>query len=237
MLFIHGLGGTGNVWEPQARALADRFTLVRFDLQGSGRSPVRGPLSIDAWVSDIDAIMGGLGVERACIVAHSLGTLIAQHYAVRNPDRISRLALVGVNRAPEDSRRQTVRDRAAKVRQEGMLSIADGVINVALSEQTRRNKPEVVACVREMLLRQDPEGYARSCEAVAESVGVDLRRIACPVLLLAGSDDSVSPPAVSQKMAEELPEAKAVVLENCGHWLTLERPFDVSRALAEFLPG
>jgi pimeloyl-ACP methyl ester carboxylesterase len=232
---VHGLGGTSNVWEPQVRALSERYAIARFDLRGSGRSPADGALSIDRWVGDIEAVMDQAGFASAHLVGHSLGTLIAQHFAERHPERVESLALLGINRAPEDARRQTVRDRAAKVRKEGMPGIADGVIKAALAEETKRTKPEVIACVREMLLRQDPEGYARSCEAVAEAVGADLKRISCPVLLVAGSDDTVSPPAVTEKVAAELSRARTVVLEKCGHWLTLERPFEVNAALSDFL--
>lgn len=235
IVMVHGLGGTANVWQPQVQGLADRYTIARFDLEGSGRSSVRGALSIDGWVANIEAVMTSAGLERATLVGHSLGTLIAQHFAARYPGRVQRLALLGVNRAPEDARRQTVRDRANKVRSGGMLAIADGVTSAALSEQTRQKKPEVVAAVREFLLRQDPEGYARSCEAVAEAVAADLSRITCPVLLVAGSDDTVSPPAISHNMARELRDARVAVITGCGHWLTLERPFDVNEHLAAFL--
>jgi len=44
VVLLHGLGSTANVWEPQVRALSDRFTMVRFDLEGAGRSPYAGPL-------------------------------------------------------------------------------------------------------------------------------------------------------------------------------------------------
>ena len=235
VVMVHGLGGTANVWQPQVQALGDRYTIVRFDLEGSGRSKAQSGLSIERWVANIEAVMAGAGLERARLVGHSLGTLVAQHFASRYPERVDRLALLGVNRAPEDSRRQAVRDRATKVRSGGMLAIADNVIAAALSADTRERKPEVVAAVREFLLRQDPEGYARSCEGVAEAVAADLSRITCPVLLVAGSDDTVSPPSISERLAGELRNARVQVLPGCGHWLTLERPLEVNEHLAAFL--
>lgn len=235
VVLVHGLGGTANVWEPQVRALSERFTLVRFDLEGAGRSPAVSALSVERWVGNVEAVLASQGIDRATFVGHSLGTLVLQHFAARHPGRVEKLALLGVNRAPADDRRQTVRDRAAKVRNEGMLGIADGVIKAALSEHTQKEKLEVVACVREMLLRQDPEGYARCCEAVAEAVGAPLGEIRCPVLFISGSDDTVSTPAVAQKMVPELKQATVIVLEKCGHWMTLERPSEVNTALLEFL--
>ena len=53
VVLLHGLGSSANVWEPQVRALANRFTLIRYDLEGAGRSPYAGELSISGWVDDL----------------------------------------------------------------------------------------------------------------------------------------------------------------------------------------
>jgi len=105
VVLLHGLGSTGNVWEPQVRALADRFTLVRYDLEGAGRSPHAGPLSIDGWVDDLAAILDLHSIAKARLVGHSLGTLILQHFAAKHPQRVEKLVFIGVNRAPPEARR------------------------------------------------------------------------------------------------------------------------------------
>jgi 3-oxoadipate enol-lactonase len=158
VIFVHGLGSTSSVWEPQARALAGRFQVVRFDLEGAGRSPLTGPVSIESWVNHLGAIMAALSISKARFVGHSLGTLILQHFAVGDPGRVVSLALIGVNRAPPGARRQAVRERVAKVRAEGIEAIADGVIKGGLSPHTYENKLEVVGFVRELLLGQNRDG-------------------------------------------------------------------------------
>ena len=57
VVLLHGLGSTANVWEPQVRALSDRFTLLRLDLEGAGRSAATGVLSIASWVDDLKALL------------------------------------------------------------------------------------------------------------------------------------------------------------------------------------
>lgn len=235
VVLLHGLGSTANVWEPAVRSLADKFTMLRFDLEGAGRSPCAGALSIDGWVADLAAILDRNGIEAARFVGHSLGTLVLQHFAARHPERVLKLAFLGVNRAPPEARRQAVRERAAKVRAEGLEAIADAVVKGGLSPHTLAEKPEIVAFVRELLLRQDAEGYARSCEAMAASVAVDPQAIRCPVLVIAGADDAVSPPANGEGLARELPQATFILIEKCGHWLPIEQPAAVNRALREFL--
>jgi pimeloyl-ACP methyl ester carboxylesterase len=235
VIMMHGLGGTTNVWGAQAKALAARFTSIRFDLEGSGRSPAVSSLSVQGWVQDLDALMRSLGIASARIVAHSLGTLIAQHFAAAHPERVSRLTLLGINRAPQDERRQALRDRAAKVRSEGLEAIVDNVVSAGTSQHARADNPLLEHFARELVLRQPAEGYARSCEAVAGSKTADISRIRCPVLLIAGDEDSVSPPKTSETVAPTLADAKLVVLEKCGHWMPIERPHEVTRALLAFL--
>jgi len=235
VVFLHGLGSTLNVWEPQVRALAERFTLVRYDLEGAGRSPFAGALSIEGWVEDLKALLDALGIARARFVGHSLGTLILQHYAVAHPKTVDKLVFLGVNRAPPEARRQAIRDRVAKVRAEGIEAIVETVVKGGLSPHTLGEKPEVVAFVRELLTRQPDEGYARSCEAMAAAVAADVSGVTAPVLLIAGRDDNVSPVGNSEGLAADLKNAQLRILEQCGHWHPIEQPAAVSQALREFL--
>ena len=235
VVLLHGLGSTANVWEPQVRALADRFTLVRFDLEGAGRSPATGPLSIAGWVEDLKALLDAEGIGRARFVGHSLGTLILQHFAVAHPGAVEKLVFIGVNRAPPEARRQAIRERVAKVRADGIDAIVETVVKGGLSPHTVEDKPEVVAFVRELLTRQPTEGYARSCEAMAASVAADVSGIRVPVLLIAGRDDAISPVANSEALAAELAGSRVEIIERCGHWHPIEQPTAVSQALRAFL--
>jgi 3-oxoadipate enol-lactonase len=235
VVLLHGLGSSANVWEPQVRALADRFTMVRYDLEGAGRSPFTGVLSIDGWVQDLKALLDLEQIDKARLVGHSLGTLILQHFAAAYPLRVEKLVFIGVNRAPPEARRQAVRDRAAKVRAEGFDAIVDTVVKGGVSPHTYEHKTEVVALVRELLTRQPAEGYARCCEAMASSVAADVGAIKAPVLLVAGRDDGISPASNSEAMAADLNDARLSILEQCGHWHPIEQPVAVSQALREFL--
>jgi pimeloyl-ACP methyl ester carboxylesterase len=236
VLFVHGLGGTANVWEPQVRGIPGAYKFIRVDLNGSGRSKPSGPISMDGWIDDLIAVLDAGNIEKARMVGHSMGTLVLQHLAVKHPDRVESLALLGVSQWPfNEARRQASRDRAAKVRSAGMSAIADAVLKNALSPHTIQNKLEVVAFVRELLMRQDPEGYAGACEASAASADLDMSKIACPVLLITGKDDAVSNLANSETVAQKMGDAKIQLLEQCGHWMTIEQPVAVNKALAGFL--
>jgi pimeloyl-ACP methyl ester carboxylesterase len=241
MLTIHGLGGTSNTWTPLLPALA-RFRQVRFDLPGSGRSAaVEGPLSIERFVAAARRILDRLGIERAHVVAHSLGTIVAFHLAAEAPALVRSLALFGPLLAPPDAARGAIRARGETARNEGaagMQSIADALVQAATSAETKARRPTAVAFVRESLMRQAPDGYARTCDALAEAQGAAVERIEAPVLLVTGDEDGVAPPQSVRAFAEKLHAAKSarvVVLPRCGHWTPIERPEECARELRDFL--
>lgn len=235
VLFVHGLGGTGNVYEPQVRGLGEGFRTIRVDLSGAGRSPIDGPLSLERWAEDVKTALDGDGVDKAHLVGHSLGTRVVQQFAARHPARVASLTLIGVTAAPAPERRQVVLDRAVKVRSGGMEAIVESVIGNALARRSLDEKVEVVAFVRELLMRQDPEGYAQTCEASASGEPPDMSRLGCPFLLIAGSEDKVSPVAASEAFAKKVGKADVNILQDCGHWHTIEQPAKVTAALRDFL--
>jgi pimeloyl-ACP methyl ester carboxylesterase len=116
-----------------------------------------------------------------------------------------------------------------------MSAVADTIIAAALSEKSKTTRPLSVASVRELLLGQDPDGYASACEALAAAVEPDFASINAPVLLITGDEDKVSPVATNDDLLSIYPHAQLQVLEGVGHWHSLEDPDTVSRLLTEFL--
>jgi 3-oxoadipate enol-lactonase len=236
-VMIHGLGGTSNTFSPLMGLLGSRFRVIRPDLPGSGRSTASAVLSIQGFVDRIVAVTHALGVHRAHFAGHSLGTIVCLHLAAQQPSLVRSLALFGPLLALTDAARRSIRDRATVVRAEGMQSTADTIVQGTLAADTRATRPVSAALVREMLMRQDPEGYARTCEALAEGVAPIPQAIGCPCLLVTGDEDPVAPPASVRAMADRIVGARTIVLSRCGHWATFERPVEVMKALADFYFG
>jgi pimeloyl-ACP methyl ester carboxylesterase len=243
ILCLHGLGGTSNTWSPLMPALAGH-RVIRPDLPGSGLSGgAGGAITIEKLVEAVVAVCTRLNVSRAHVLGHSMGTIVAQHLAVAQPWLVRSLALFGPLIAPPDSARANIRARGEKARSEGvrgMHDIALALVNAAISADTRSRQPVATAFVRESLMRQDPKGYARSCEALAACTPAAVERIEAPVLLVTGDEDGVAPPQAVRNMAERLSRAKSlrtVILNRCGHWTPIERPEDCARELRQFLPA
>jgi 3-oxoadipate enol-lactonase len=235
VLMIHGLGGTSNTFTPVLAAFA-RHRTIRFDLPGSGRSHrVEAPLSLALFVDKTRLILERTGIERAHVVAHSMGTIIATHLAASEPARIASLALFGPLLAPPEPARAAIRARAAQARGGDMQPIADALLRASVAAETRARRPAAVAFIRESLMRQDPEGYARTCEALADMGPADTSRIDCPTLLVTGDEDAVAPPQAVRMLGERISGSRLEVLRGCGHWTPVEKPEECTGLMKQFL--
>jgi 3-oxoadipate enol-lactonase len=235
VLLVHGLGGTSNFYQVQADALSERHRVIRVDSAGAGRSPVADGISTESHADDLAAVLDELGIASAAVVGHSFGTLVARSLAARHPGRVSALALLGAVREPAEAGRQAQRDRAAVLREKGTAAVAPGVVANALSETTRRERPEVAAFVRELVMRQDPEGYARNCEALAAATDPGPIDPGLPLLLITGDEDKVGPPGASRELADAHGHAGVEIIPGIGHWTALEAAGPVTDHLLKFL--
>jgi pimeloyl-ACP methyl ester carboxylesterase len=237
VLMIHGLGGTSNVWMPLMPALA-RHRTVRPDLPGSGRSArVDGPLSIDRFVQAMLRVCAAMHVDRAHVIAHSMGTIVAFHLAAVAPQLVRSLALFGPLLSPPDVARPGLKARGEKARREGdagMQAIADSIVQAATSAETRARQPAAVAMVRESVMRQCPDGYARSCDALAEAQPADPAAIGCATVMVTGDEDAIAPPQAVRLIGERVAGARVEILPRCGHWTTIEKPGECNDALRRF---
>lgn len=235
VVMIHGLGGTSNTFQPLMAGLAG-YRVIRPDMPGSGRSstPLE-PLSIEGHAAAVLSALTEGGVRRAHFVGHSMGTLVCQHIAATTPQCVASIVLFGALTEPGDAARTGLIARAGVARQFGMERIADQIIAGTLSAATKEESPAAVAFVRESILRQPREGYARNCEALSKARATDLRKIKAPTLLVAGSDDPVAPVSMGQVLADGIAGSSMIVLDRCGHWITLERSADSVRLLADHL--
>lgn len=235
VVFIHGLGGTSNVFDGQVGALAATNRVITFDLAGHGMSPVPSSTSVEEWATDLVALLDDADIGSAVLVAHSLGTLVAQQVIASHPDRVDAAVLLGPIRDLAQAGREGQHDRAALVRLQGMTAVAHAISRAATSPQTQADQPAVTAFVKELLQRQSPEGYAAACAALAQSTPPDVSGFERSVLLVTGSDDAVSPAARIDELAAAFPSATTAVIDGIGHWTPLEATVEVNRLLVAFL--
>jgi 3-oxoadipate enol-lactonase len=236
IVFVHGLGGSLNIWNSQVNVCSRYYKTIAYDLRGSGRTETSNPeYSISQFVEDLKDLLDQENVESAHFVGHSLGTLIVQHFAVRYPEKVNSLALVGGIVEIPPAGKEGLAGRSALVKEKGMDAVADAITEGGLSAFTKYANPALVGLVRELLQRNDPEGYAASCRALAEANAIEHQEVSQPVLLVVGDEDKTSPIRMAQQLYKSFPNTTLEVIPDCGHWATIEKPNDVNRALLSFL--
>lgn len=236
LLCIHGLGGSSNVWTPLMEAI-EGFKVIRPDLPGSARSALPSDkLSIEGYVTALEHLLADLNIASVHLAAHSLGTIVAQHFAVRHPGKVKSLALFGPLVAPPEAARPNIVARAklARTGAAALQDIADAIVKGATSQETKSQQPAVLALVRESVMRQSPEGYAQSCEALAEAQSAAIEEIRVPTLLVTGDQDGVAPAANVTLMSQRIRGSRMAVFEGCGHWTPFEKPHACMQELKNF---
>ena len=235
---VHGLGGSSNTWTAMHPSL-DAHRLIRIDLPGSGRSKLpQEELSMALLVECLRTICKSLGIAQAQWLGHSMGTIVLQHLAVAAPSLVKSMVLFGPLAEPPELARESIRNRAEKIRiggMQGLQEVTESLLTTAVSEHTKRNNPSAYAYVRESLMRQSPLGYAATCEVLSQARSADVERIASPVLLVTGEEDKVAPPDAVHALARRFTSGKSVVLTRCGHWTPIEKPHECAREARAFL--
>lgn len=241
VIFIHGVLNDHSVWILQTRALAHHgWNVLAVDLPGHCRSAGPPCTSVEATADFVLALMDAVGVEKAALVGHSLGSLVALEAAARAPGRVSQLVLVGTAFP---------------------MAVSPALLASSLSEPLKAL--EMVNIFSRATLAPPPSAlgpgtwvYGASMalgrRVLASNTGVNLfhtgfkacddytrgveamRQVACPVLFVLGSADQMTPPKAAQALIEQAQNAQVVYLP-CGHHQMTEAPERMLAALNQFL--
>ncbi|PJI98198.1 3-oxoadipate enol-lactonase [Acidovorax sp. 69] len=241
VVLSHALGCDLQMWDDVASALQDRYTVLRYDHRGHGRSPAtEGPYSMQDLADDAAAfIRAHAGGEPVHFVGLSMGGMTAQALAARHPALVRSITIANSACHYDEAAQVGWQTRVTTVLAQGIEPIADGAMQ-------RWFTPEIctdnlhggsarVAAMRAILVDTAPVPYAAACTAVA---AIDLaagnRSIACPTLVLAGTRDEATPPALSQTIAETIPGAQLSFID-AAHLSAVEKPAEFARVVSAFI--
>ena len=235
--FIHGAEHDHSVWILQSRYLAHHgFGVLALDLPGHGRSAGPALTSVEAMAGWLLGALDAAGVAKASLVGHSMGALIALEAASRFPDRIAKVALVGIAvpmRVGEELLTATRDDEPAAI----------DMINI-WSHSGYAQKPSCpgpgfwVVGQNKRLMERMAAGVLHAdfsaCNAYANGLAA-AAAIKCPVLFVLGKRDAMTPLKAATALRQAIPGATLVEVPATGHALMAEAPDAVLEALRSFL--
>jgi 3-oxoadipate enol-lactonase len=217
------LGTTAQLWDANVPSWSDSFRLLPYDQ--------RGRSSVAELGGDLLELLDEHGVERVSVCGLSLGGATAMWVAANAPERVDRLVLACTSARFGEP--EPWLERAAIVREQGLESIADGIVARWF---TPAAPPELVARFRRMLVATPPPAYAACCEALARWDFRDrLAEIDAPTLVIAAAQDPATPPEHAELIARGIPDAKFVVLADAAHLANVEQADEFSRLVTEHL--
>ena len=237
VVMLPSLGSTHRMWDPQVPALASDHEVIRVDLRGHGDSAVTpGPYRMTDLADDVLAVLDARGLASVHVVGLSLGGMVGLQLAIDHPQRVRSLALMctSARLGPRDA----WIDRAAIVRAHGTTAVARSVVGRWLTPDYAAAHPDETDAFLRMVADTPAEGYASSCEAIADhDLVAELASVAAPTLAIAGRDDPAIPLEHLQAIADAVPDADYLEVAPAAHLANWERATDVNAALRTHLAG
>lgn len=238
LVLLHGLGSSADDWFLQLPAFAPIYRCIAVDLRGHGLSEKpAGAYSMTLFAADVAVLLEGLALGPSHVWGLSLGGMVAQQLAIDYPATVRSLVLLntmpglwpptraiirlGTRRLTTPWRRRTMAEQATRV-----------AADLFPAPQDRMLRDQAQA----RLAANDPAAYQQATLAILRfRPGAALRRIGCPVLIIAGAADRVVPHAYQTRLQQCLPQARFVSIPNSGHASNIDAAAAVNAAVLRFL--
>ena len=239
IVFLHPWSTNRYIWANQVPAFAREHQCIVMDHRGHGMSdkPASG-YAIGEMAADVVAVLDELGIDKAVLVGNSIGGMIAMQTNLDTPDRvIANLILssgtnIGADTPPE----------VAQAMQQDWKGVFSGLLDSAIAEQSKQNKPEIATFMDGCFRCEDNFTEAVFFASLADPNGVfawnitdRLGEISKPTLVIAGRQDGATTVEHNQLLADKIPNAEIKIYDHIAHFCQLEDPALFNENLTEFL--
>ncbi|TAJ32003.1 MAG: alpha/beta fold hydrolase [Reyranella sp.] len=231
LLLIPGLLCSPRLYAAQVTALKDRAEIVVADWR-------KAPLAIwDSWESAARWIVEQMPPGKFAMAGLSLGGMLAVEIMQFAADRVTKLALLDTGMRSQNETERAIRRARIRLANEGHFELVLGLQMSRFIPAYRLPDKALVGEVMAMCNEIGVDIYKRQEElaAIRADRRPDLPRIKCPTVVVCGRDDAATPLFLSEEMAKAIPAAALVVIEQCGHLVTMEKPEETNEILKLWL--
>lgn len=241
LVFIHGMGGNSRNWESQYARFSDRYRVIGWDAPGYGESddwPSADPAVAD-YTAAIAGLLEALGVETAHMVGHSFGGTLMPAFQKAFPHRVASMVLAQpvIGSGPLGAEKQA----EIIARRETLLS------ELGIDAYAQQHAPRSVAASAdaatiakgiEVTRWTRPKGHLAQWRAMARAdIFAEISSTPGPATVIAGTGDKTASQDVVRRIADAIPDAALVELQDVGHMIYLEHPERFNAALETHLAG
>ena len=249
LVFIHGAWSTAESWRPQVERFSDDYRTITYDLRGHGRtgSSDQRTYSVGLFVEDLKALLDELEVDRAVICGLSLGSMIAQSYLARYPERVEGIVLAGALQTfPPVRMPRSVKYAMSPVVPLGASLAMGGTrstfqalltsIRVVTGGPWLSLDPKVRKEALRTADETSPSEFKKVFKALYAFQPPALDDVSVPALVIYGEEDAPPVKQQSRELARTL-GGKAVKVRDAAHMVNRDQPEAFNDLLAEFLSG
>jgi len=258
ILLIHGYSDRKEHWRAQLDTLSEEFKVIRMDNRTAGKSDrPKGEYSMEVYASDVAELMNFLNIERAHIMGHSMGGMIAQNFAILYPKKVNKLILL--NTFPGLKPPGEPVDDVIKMQRESAITEQNAFNNDPLSAFINSAKTSYSRQFWK-LMREEPTKKFHGIWSVEDLVDEKinhgptiedlsnqsyaisthntynrLHEISNEVLIISAEKDKSCPTSMGEKMHELIPNSKFIIIKGAAHQSILEKAPEVNKHIIEFL--
>jgi pimeloyl-ACP methyl ester carboxylesterase len=242
LLLLNGIGGSCRGWLPlQVPELSKSRPVLISDHRGVGESDdPGGPFTTADLADDVAGLLDALEFERADVLGAFMGGMAAQELAIRHPQRIRKLCLVGCFVHADAKRRMLLEDWATLADAGiGAETILRERLVWTLTDDTLE-QTDLIEGMLDFFLKQDTpvprELFVRQCDAcLRHDTRGRLANIGCPTLVLCGRQDQLTPPKLHRELADAIPHSRLVVVDFGAHLVMAESAVRFNQVVEQFL--
>ena len=209
IIFIHGVGLTKEIWDPQVNFFKD-YNIVTYDLLGHGETPIKkNSVSFEDFTEQLLRLINDLNFNKFHLIGFSLGALIARHFAAENNNRLASLILHGSIYKRNEDQKRVVKNRF-EVAKMGRYSILD---------------------------KNNLSNFLKSYEIFVNYIDNDsiLKKIETNTLITTGENDVGSTPEMSNNLSKIIPRSKFIKIKKGKHLCSIECADDVNITFKKFI--
>jgi pimeloyl-ACP methyl ester carboxylesterase len=239
VLFVHAFPLTADMWHNQVDYFKKKYHVITFDIRGFGKSDdsFNFIYTMENFADDVLNIIESLNLANINICGLSMGGYIVQRAVIKAPENFSSMILADTKAEKEDDRGLLRRGNFIdKLKKEGIGNFPDEFMKRLLFKDNYNNR-ELYSYIKNVIEQQDEKALTGASIAMSTRTNTldYFENIRIPVLIMAGDNDTFTPPEHSLKMKERLINSEFKIIKNSGHLSPLENPKEFNQYLDNFL--
>jgi len=233
----HSLATDLSMWDLQAAVLKPGYRVLRYDTRGHGGTDApEGPYTLEQLADDAKALLQALGIAKTHFMGISMGGMIGQILALKDPGMLRSLVLCDTSsRIPEEAL-PIWEERIGLAQEKGMDALVEPTMERWFTASFRGEPISMLEKIRGMIRATPLKGYVGCSRAIMKlNLTERLSEIALPTLIIVGEEDQGTPVAASQAIHKQIKGSELLILKSAAHLSNIEQQKAFDTAVLDFL--